>query len=129
MISGIGNIYADEALWRSRLHGERPGDRLSGPALGRLPSAELLSSAVTAGTVQGPAGGQPIVLLADRQTTGGYPRLAQVISADLGRLAQALPGTRLRFVPVGLAEAQALYLAQEQQWRALARAVHLKSLR
>lgn len=107
---------------------DRMGARLRGPVLGRLTSAELLSSAVTFGTVQVPAGGQPIVLLADRQTTGGYPRLAQVISADLGRLAQALPGTRLRFVQVGLAEAQALYLAQEQRLRALARAVYLKSL-
>jgi antagonist of KipI len=107
---------------------DRMGARLSGTVLHRPASAELLSSAVTFGTVQVPAGGQPIVLLADRQTTGGYPRLAQVISADLGRLAQALPGTRLRFQPVALAEAQALYLAQEQQWRALARAVYLKSL-
>jgi len=108
---------------------DRMGARLSGPALRRLASAELLSSAVTFGTVQVPAGGQPIVLLADRQTTGGYSRLAQVITADLGRLAQALPGTRLRFQRTTLAEAQALYLAQEQQLRALARAVYLKSLR
>ncbi len=107
---------------------DRMGARLGGPSLARDMASELLSSAVTFGTVQVPAGGQPIVLLADCQTTGGYPRLAQVISADLGRLAQALPGTRLRFVQVGLAEAQALYLAQERRLRALARAVHLKSL-
>jgi antagonist of KipI len=107
---------------------DRMGARLSGPMLERLTTTELLSSAVTFGTVQVPAGGQPIVLLADCQTTGGYPRLAQVISADLRRLAQAMPGTRLRFVQVGLAEAQALYLAQEQRLRALARAVYLKSV-
>jgi antagonist of KipI len=107
---------------------DRMGARLSGPPLARLASGELLSSAVTFGTVQVPAGGQPIVLLADCQTTGGYPRLAQVITADLGRLAQALPGVRLRFQLVGLAEAQALYLAQERHLRALARAVHLKAL-
>ncbi|MGI4742542.1 MAG: biotin-dependent carboxyltransferase family protein [Janthinobacterium lividum] len=107
---------------------DRMGCRLNGPALARGTSAELLSSAVTCGTVQVPAGGQPIVLLADCQTTGGYPRLAQVISADRGRLAQALPGTRLRFEPVALAAAQALYLAQEQRLRAVARAVYLKSL-
>ena len=106
---------------------DRMGARLSGPVLARPVATELLSSAVTFGTVQVPPGGQPIVLLADCQTTGGYPRLAQVISADRGRLAQALPGTRLRFAPVGLAEAQALYLAQEQRLRALARAVHLKA--
>ncbi|RZK47469.1 MAG: hypothetical protein EOO59_17820, partial [Hymenobacter sp.] len=107
---------------------DRMGCRLSGPALVRTAGTELLSSAVTFGTVQVPAGGQPIVLLADRQTTGGYPRIAQVITADLGRLAQALPGTRLRFQLVELAAAQALYLAQEQYLRALARAVYLKTL-
>ena len=107
---------------------DRMGCRLSGPPLARTTATEVLSSAVTFGTVQVPPGGQPIVLLADRQTTGGYPRLAQVITADLGRLAQALPGTRLRFQRTTLAEAQALYLAQEQHLRALARAVHLKSL-
>ena len=107
---------------------DRMGCRLRGPALARVDAAELLSSAVTAGTVQVPGGGQPLVLLADGQTIGGYPRLAVVIAADLGRLAQALPGARLRFQLVTLAEAQALYLAQEEQLRALARAVYLKSL-
>lgn len=107
---------------------DRMGGRLRGPALVRPEATELLSSAVTAGTVQVPGGGQPLVLLADCQTTGGYPRLAQVISADLGQLAQALPGARLRFRRVALAEAQALYLAREERLRALARAVHLKGL-
>ena len=106
---------------------DRMGARLSGPLLARPVATELLSSAVTFGTVQVPPGGQPIVLLADCQTTGGYPRLAQVIAADRGRLAQALPGVRLRFQPVELAEAQALYLAQEQRLRALARAVYSKA--
>ncbi len=124
---------SQEAFWAEPFTvttaADRMGARLSGPLLERLATGELLSSAVTFGTVQVPAGGQPIVLLADCQTTGGYPRLAQVITADLGRLAQALPGTRLRFQPTTLAEAQALYLAQEQHLSALARAVHLKSLR
>lgn len=107
---------------------DRMGARLSGPPLERPVAPELLSSAVTFGTVQVPAGGQPIVLLADSQTTGGYPRLAQVITADLGRLAQALPGAQLQFTPVTLAGAQALYLAQERYLRALARSVYLKTL-
>jgi antagonist of KipI len=123
---------SQRAFWQDTFvvttEADRMGARLSGPILERLTTTELLSSAVTFGTVQVPAGGQPIVLLADCQTTGGYPRLAQVISADLGRLAQALPGIQLRFVQVGLAEAQALYLAQEQRLRALARAVYLKSV-
>jgi antagonist of KipI len=123
---------SQRAFWQDTFvvttEADRMGARLSGPMLERFTATELLSSAVTFGTVQVPAGGEPIVLLADCQTTGGYPRLAQVISVDLGRLAQALPGTQLRFVQVGLAEAQALYLAQEQRLRALARAVYLKSV-
>jgi len=122
---------SQQAFWQEiftvTTEADRMGARLSGPLLARQASGELLSSAVAFGTVQVPAGGQPIVLLADCQTTGGYPRLAQVIAADRGRLAQALPGARLRFQPVGLAEAQALYLAQEQRLRALARAVYLKA--
>ncbi|MGI4887324.1 MAG: biotin-dependent carboxyltransferase family protein [Janthinobacterium lividum] len=107
---------------------DRMGYRLQGPALARLTDAELLSSTVTHGTVQVPANGQPIVLLADRQTTGGYPRLAQVITADFGALAQAAPGQALRFQEVSLAEAQALYLAQERALRALQRAIAFKAL-
>ena len=117
-----------EEIFTVTTEADRMGCRLRGPALVRPAAAELLSSAVTAGTVQVPGGGQPLVLLADGQTIGGYPRLAVVVAADVGRLAQALPGVRLRFRPVALAEAQALYLAQEEQLRALARAVHLKSL-
>lgn len=102
---------------------DRMGCRLQGPALTRLTQAELLSSAVTFGTVQVPAGGQPIVLLADHQTTGGYPRIAQVISADFSALAQAAPGQPLRFQQVSLDEAQALYLAQERRLKALRQAI------
>ncbi|WP_223650295.1 biotin-dependent carboxyltransferase family protein [Hymenobacter psoromatis] len=123
---------SQQALWAETFtvttEADRMGCRLRGPALARLDTAELLSSAVTAGTVQVPGGGQPLLLLADCQTTGGYPRPGQVISADVGRLAQALPGAQLRFQQVALAQAQALYLAQEERLRVLARAVYLKSL-
>ena len=115
---------SQQAFWRELFTvtpaADRMGYRLAGPALARPGGAELLSSAVAPGTVQVPPGGQPIVLLADCQTTGGYPRLAHVIAADLVRLAQARPGTPLRFQQVSLAEAHALYLAQEAQLRALA---------
>jgi antagonist of KipI len=105
---------------------DRMGYRLQGPVLTREIPTELLSSAVTFGTVQVPPGGQPIVLLADAQTTGGYPRLAQVITADFAALAQAAPGQQLRFQEVSLAEAQALYLTQERRLRALRRAIKWK---
>ena len=108
---------------------DRMGFRLQGPLLERQSSGELLSSAVTFGTVQVPAGGQAIVLMADHQTTGGYPRVAQVISADFSALAQVVPGQTIRFQEVSLAEAQALYLAQERRLRALKLAIDYKSER
>jgi antagonist of KipI len=118
---------SQQALWREPFtvstEADRMGCRLQGPSLERLEAMELLSSAVTFGTVQVPAGGQPIVLLADHQTTGGYPRMAQVISADFPALAQVRPGQRLRFQEVTLAEAQALYLAQEARVRSLQRGI------
>ena len=85
---------------------DRMGYRLDGPALSLVNPRDLLSEAVTTGTVQVPPEGRPIVLMADAQTTGGYPRIAQVIEADLPVLGQLRPGDALRFVPVGLAEAE-----------------------
>ena len=106
---------------------DRMGFRLQGPLLERETAAELLSTAVAFGTVQVPPGGQAIVLLADHQTTGGYPRIAQVVTADFAVLAQLAPGQSFRFAEVSLAEAQALYLAQEQQLRALQRGIGCKT--
>ena len=75
---------------------DRVGVRLGGAAIG--PAArELLSCGVVAGAVQVPVGGAPIVLLADHQTTGGYPIIATVIAADLGVVAQTAPGAALQF--------------------------------
>jgi len=78
--------------WRVTPESNRMGYRLSGPKLGLVEPREIVSQPVCFGTVQVPAGGQPIVLMADRQTTGGYPRIAEVIAADVPRLAQATPG-------------------------------------
>jgi biotin-dependent carboxylase-like uncharacterized protein len=75
---------------------DRMGVRLSGVAL-EPPAGELLTCGIVAGAVQVPRGGAPIVLLADHQTTGGYPIIATVVSADLGIVAQAAPGEELRF--------------------------------
>lgn len=75
---------------------DRQGVRLDGPAVAPK-SGEILTCGVVAGAVQVPRGGQPIVLLADHQTTGGYPVIATVIGADLGRVAQRAPGEALRF--------------------------------
>src|SRR5207244_12989298 len=74
---------------------DRMGVRLSGPRIVAR-EGEILTCGVVAGAVQVPAGGAPIVLLADHQATGGYPVIATVIAADLGLVAQRLPGARLR---------------------------------
>jgi biotin-dependent carboxylase-like uncharacterized protein len=78
---------------------DRMGTRLSGPRIAAR-EGEILTSGVVAGAVQIPSGGAPIVLLAEHQATGGYPVIATVISADLGLVAQRLPGERLRFTRV-----------------------------
>jgi allophanate hydrolase subunit 2 len=86
---------------------DRMGYRLHGPALEHAKGFNLVSDAIAAGSIQVPGGGQPIILLADRQTTGGYPKIATVISADLPALGQRRPGDRLRFEAVDLAAAHA----------------------
>ncbi|WP_139956106.1 5-oxoprolinase subunit C family protein [Flavicella sediminum] len=86
----------------------RMGYRLEGDALCLKEKAELLSSGIITGTVQVPENGQPIVLLTDAQTTGGYPRIANVIAIDLPFLGQQKPGDKIRFRQVSLEEAQAL---------------------
>jgi antagonist of KipI len=99
----------------------RVGYRLEGAKLRLAAPLELISEGVVPGTMQLPPNGNPIVLMAEAPTTGGYPRIAQVASVDLTRLAQRRPGDRVRFVETSLAEAQTRYLERE---RALARLQH-----
>ncbi|MGG1514321.1 biotin-dependent carboxyltransferase family protein [Paenibacillus oryzisoli] len=105
---------------------DRMGFRLAGEAaLERLDGAEteLVSEAVAAGTLQVPPSGQPLLLLADCQTTGGYPRIGHVITADLPLAAQVRPGGKLRFAEVTLQEAQEALLVQQLELRQLAAGV------
>ena len=84
---------------------DRVGLRLKGAALPRRIVTEVISSGVTMGSVQAPVDGQPIVLMADRQTAGGYAQIADVIGADLALLAQLTPGDRVSFKQVTLEQA------------------------
>ncbi|TJY40997.1 5-oxoprolinase subunit PxpB [Cohnella pontilimi] len=98
----------DELLaqtYRVDASSDRMGLRLSGPALVRVRDGELSSHGVVPGTVQVPPNGQPIVLAAGCQPTGGYPKIAHIIGADLPLLAQCRPGDDLRFRLVDLQEA------------------------
>jgi biotin-dependent carboxylase-like uncharacterized protein len=97
---------------------DRMGLRLEGKPL-RVPDRELVSEPVAVGAVQVTRDGQCIVLGVDGQTIGGYPKIAQVIGADLDRLGQARPGERIRFERVSLEEAEALYRRRQavlQDW-------------
>jgi len=102
---------------------DRQGLRLRGKPLQPADPGERLSEPVVPGTVQLPPGGQPIVLLADAQTVGGYPRIGHVIAADLPRLAQRRAGQRLRFVPVDRVEAERANAGQRARIARIALAV------
>ncbi|PRY09951.1 antagonist of KipI [Pontibacter ummariensis] len=108
---------------------DRMGYRLLGMTLALKEEAELVSSAVSFGTVQVPVEGNPIVLMADHQTTGGYPRIVQVISADFSKLAQVPPGKSVRFTEVSLDEAHQLYMNQEKSIEQVKRALQIKAWR
>jgi len=101
--------------FRISANSDRMGYRLTGAMITLRRPAEMISEAVTFGTVQVPPDGNPIILMADRQTTGGYPKIAQVAAVDLPRLAQSRPHERLVFELVTLAEAQQAYLARERE--------------
>ena len=85
---------------------DRMGIKLEGAKIEAHAGSDIISDGIAAGSVQVPASGQPIVMMADRQTTGGYAKIATVISADLHLLAQARPGDFVRFVSIDVREAQ-----------------------
>ena len=107
-----------KASWKVTTQSNRMGYRLEGPALVRQDHEELRSHAVFPGAIQVPPSGMPIVLMAEAQATGGYPRIASVVAADRWRLAQIPPGKSIQFQLLTRAEA---LLAWEKQRRYLQR--------
>jgi biotin-dependent carboxylase-like uncharacterized protein len=87
---------------------DRMGLRLAGPGLAHRQGADIASDGIPPGAIQVPSDGQPMVMLADRQTTGGYAKIATVISADLPALGRLGPGGAVRFEIVAVEEAEAL---------------------
>lgn len=106
----------------------RMGYHLEGPVIERQNTNELLSTAVTPGTIQVTGNGNMIILMADCQTTGGYPRLAQIAAVDLPLCAQLSPGDAINFTQITRIEAEKLYLDQEQQLKQLNTAIGAKFL-
>jgi antagonist of KipI len=109
--------------YRITAQSERMGYRLDGPTLTLKDPTQLLSEATGFGTVQVPPDGQPIVLMADRQTTGGYAKIAHVATTDLPFLAQSMPGDELRFTEISVEQAHDLDNQREDAFAQLHRAL------
>src|SRR5471032_1723570 len=96
-----------EGEWKISATSDRMGYRLEGPVIKHLHGHNIVSDGTVNGSIQVPGNGQPIVLMPDRGTSGGYPKIATVITADFGRFAQIPAGKSFRFKAVNMAEAQA----------------------
>jgi allophanate hydrolase subunit 2 len=105
-------FYGSE--WRVTEACDRMGIRLEGEPILPTSPRELLTEGVALGAIQIPPSGAPIVLFVEHQTTGGYPKIANVIAADLARLGTLRPRDVIRFQPVALTEARALLRAQAE---------------
>jgi 5-oxoprolinase (ATP-hydrolysing) subunit C len=108
------DYFADDQIaaflagpWTVSAKADRMAYYLDGPRLTHTRGYNIVSDGIAMGAIQVPGDGRPIVLMADRQSTGGYPKIANVIGPDLGRLAQARPGTVFRFAAVSIGEAVA----------------------
>lgn len=112
--------FLENSVFTISKYADRMGYRLDGEhVLSTKEQFDLLSEAVTFGTVQVPSSGHPIILMADRQTTGGYPKIAQVLSVDLPKLAQLQPYAKIRFSLISLSEAQELIIQQDKTFKLL----------
>jgi biotin-dependent carboxylase-like uncharacterized protein len=112
-----------EAAFAVSAASDRMGMRLEGPALEHAKGFNIVSDGIAPGSIQVPGNGLPIVLLADRQTTGGYPKIATVIAADLPALGRLAPGAGVAFEAVSIAEAEAEHRRRAAMLAALPRQV------
>lgn len=121
--AALGRLTSEE--YRIGSDADRMGMRLAGPTLAHRDAAsrEIVSDATVPGSVQVPGNGLPIVLLADGQTAGGYPKIATVITADLPRIGTLRPGSAVRFAWVDVATAQAVARAHADRLAALLRTI------
>ncbi|MBD3308090.1 5-oxoprolinase/urea amidolyase family protein [candidate division KSB3 bacterium] len=100
---------------------DRMGYRLDGPAIEHKGRADIISDGIALGAVQVPAHGTPIIMLADHQTTGGYPKIANVITVDIPSIAQKKPGDTIKFEAVSIETAQHLYREREEMFAQIRR--------
>jgi len=122
----VSRFFAEP--YRLSLKSNRMGYHLEGPAMSRMNKQELLSTAVTSGTIQVTGNGGLVLLMADCQTTGGYPRIAQVAAVDMPLCGQLQPGDELYFNEISWNEAERLYIEQEKHLQQLSATIENKYL-
>lgn len=107
---------------------DRMGYRLNGPKIKFKEDIEMISEEVSFGTIQIPPDGNPIILLADRATAGGYPKIAHIASCDIEKLVQLKPSCKIKFQKITLREAEELYLNRENYIKDLKISMELMSI-
>ena len=104
---------------------DRMGCRLEGPFIAAKNTTDMISDGIAYGSVQVPSHGKPIILLSDRQTTGGYPKIATVASVDIPKLVQRKTDHRIRFTAISVQEAQKLYRDEEKAYEKMRTEIHV----
>jgi len=106
-VDGINTFFDSE--YQVTSEADRMGYRLSGPKVSHITSADIISDGITMGSVQIPGDGAPIIMMADRQTTGGYTKIATIITPDINIVGQLKPGDSVRFKLIDIEEAHRIY--------------------
>lgn len=104
---------------------DRMGCRLEGPFIAAKDKADMISDGIAYGSIQVPSHGKPIILLSDRQTTGGYPKIATVASVDIPKLVQRKTDHKIRFTAISVQEAQKLYREEEKAYEKMRNEIHV----
>lgn len=118
---GIATFYSQAYQTTSKC--DRMGYRLEGPEIATINGSDIISDGIALGAIQVPSHGHPIIMLADRQTTGGYAKIGTVASVDIPKLVQCKPGKSIRFTPISVEVAQELVRKEEEELQALAKIV------
>ncbi len=103
---------------------DRMGCRLEGPFISRKEDSDMISDGIAFGSIQVPAHGKPIILLSDRQTTGGYPKIATVASVDIPKIVQRKTDHKIHFKAITVQEAQRLYLEEMEELNEMRKKIH-----
>jgi len=111
--AGLSTFF--NSFYEITVHSDRMGYRLKGPKIENKNGSDIITDGIPPGSIQVPRNGMPIVMLADRQTTGGYAKIATVISADIDKFAQMKPGNKIKFREVDLEEAHRLLQEREEK--------------